>query len=123
MLKQVRYKRFGDAGTLGGLVKYLLLGDNCIFSGVTLPSQYATTANAPEAVISAICGAEQIDPLRIKFFDLQTKFGYPDMQEGAYLFQQLTVEKPNGNIRVSTQVDTACTPDVLEEFGLTQMSI
>lgn len=123
MLKQVQYRRIGDDVSHVGVVRYMILNQTCVFSGVTDASKSVSTVNGAECVINAIAEVEKLDPLAFTFFDLQTSRGYRNFSHGQFHFQELTVERKDDRLEVTHWQDTACPPEVVDAFGLSQVGI
>lgn len=77
-----------------GIVVYVRLGNQCVFSGVTTETN--STINLAEHIIAAIAESEEVDPSLLHFFDLQTYRGYARggdrWRPGIFEFSRLVIE-------------------------------
>lgn len=100
----------------GGVVRYLLAGSQCVFSGVTDAAQFMTTINAAEHIIRAIAEAEKLDPRQVTFYDLMTRKGYSHLSHGGHEFVRLKVDYRTGEPKVTHWEKCTCPNDVLRAF-------
>ncbi len=117
LLKKVQYRNF-DGPSRYAEVVYIILGDQCVFSGIG-PKPCTPTVHAATAVISAICEAEKFQPLDLTFFDLQTLQGCGFIRggmgnPGEFAFDQIFVDA-KGNARSWTP--SACPPSIVNIFS------
>lgn len=109
MLKEAKYHNDGYpiVGPEYGRVTYVIIGRRCIFSGLDGPG--LSTINYAEDIISAITAQEGVDPLRLTFYDLQTRRGYQGKVSGEYEFDELKVEpRRNGRTFVAAWYPREC---------------
>lgn len=122
-LKKVKYRGFRGHD---GEVVYQMRGNKVLFSALTGADQTTSTVNAAEAVIKAICEAEEINwrdggfPQRFKFYDLMTKKGYPGRKLEDWEINRLDVATSGVGDEREIEV-TAWTPVMMPE-GSTAVS-
>lgn len=97
-------------------VVYLIVGNKCVFSGITAIKEGGSTVNFAQAIISAIAQKEQFRISEIIFCDLQTSRGY-NYDVGNYQLNQLTVTYVDGRVNVSGWEQISCPTHVLDEFS------
>jgi hypothetical protein len=85
--KAVKLKKVHYRGS--GTVDYVVIGKNCVFSGIT--SGVISTINAVEDIILAIVQQEQVKPNKLTFFDLQTSRADSSKKPGQFEYDQLKV--------------------------------
>lgn len=119
VLKETKYaSKAGESRRHGGSVKYILVADQCVFSGISSPETAPTTVNVAESVILAIAEAEKINPSQTTFYDLHTHLSFPHLKPGETEFKKLSIAMtPQGKPRVYSWVHWECPPEVLEIFG------
>lgn len=86
MLKRLQYPK--KSPQKSGEVMYAIIENNVVFSGITLRG---STNNYAEAIITAISEEEAIDPIKYRWFDLQTHLGYSTKLPGSFDFKMLVL--------------------------------
>jgi hypothetical protein len=118
MLKEAHYSVQTRKGNHSKKVKYVLLGKSCVFSSVAGPGPVSD-----EGAVQAIVDAEHLDPTQTVFFDLRINTQTPDFPGSAYDFLELNLESCSDGLHVTNRTDTACFPEVLQEFGVFRTGI
>src|SRR3990167_3967397 len=116
MKAQKKIVRHRDAVGKERSVAYVIIGRDCVFSGLETPG---TTINFAEDIIALICEAEQLDPQQVAFYDLQTHRSYPSKEPGEYELDQLALKFGEGRFGfcVESWTPEAKWPLVLKTFA------
>ena len=108
-------------------VVYIIYGDGmCIFTAIR--SRFGPSSiNAAEDIIQAIASIERIDPLKPRWFDLQThrmyhkapgEFEYDELElDGQPAGSQPDSRSPGDRIHVRHWYRDECPPDIIELFA------
>ncbi|MDB5259056.1 MAG: hypothetical protein JWO73_264 [Candidatus Taylorbacteria bacterium] len=94
MKTKVNYKRSNKSENPFNEVAYAIYGNQIVFTGTYDGKANARTStlNGAESIILAITMAEEIDPRKFKFYDLQTKSSYCGFKRfGDYNLQEVIV--------------------------------
>lgn len=103
---------------IAGYVKYLLLQNQCVFSGTSTYEEYTSTVNAVEHVLQALIQAENLDPRSTTFFDLQTSRVHTILGDQPFCLKRLILSFKDDVFEVIDWIDASCSPPILREFGL-----
>jgi hypothetical protein len=104
-------------------IGYKLYGDRCVFSQLSTGDEVVTSSiNLAEAIIMAVCEAESIDLSQTRFFDLQTRLGYPGSphksKPGIFEFEEIRIEEAGlrGGWKAGGWMLVKCPDEVVHDF-------
>lgn len=117
--KRIRYEGF-HLPKHDGEVAYMIVGNNVLFTALIPYTKGATSSiNAAEAIIHAICRAENIRWEDYTFFDAQTSLGYPHHESGYFCIDRLEIEPRDGeHIHVESWSPVAMSANHARERGM-----
>lgn len=121
MLKTVQFEN-NMREKLG--VAYFIFADNlCVFTALDVASK-GSSINYAEAIVHAICNEEQVDPLSMRFFDLQTRTSYTGgltkPNPGDFEFDEVIIEPARESIKgihAKSWLLTKCLDEVVTLFA------
>ena len=112
IVKQICY--YEGHGAADAYAEYVILEGTIVFCGITPGTR--STINGEEEIILAICRQEKINPNQKKFFDLQTKAGYPStFQSGGFEFDEITFNYIDKAISDVGWEPTEC-PEIVQQI-------
>jgi len=97
-----------------GEVAYLVIDENCYFSGITMEA--TSTINAAEEIIAAISSQEGVALGKFTFFDLQTHRKYPRHSEGYFTMDKIRFRVDGENLKELGWGTVECPQEVFDAF-------
>lgn len=113
-LKKIDYRGHRCLGYENGKVAYLIYRGIIIYSGLSGPDKSTPTLDAFASILQTITQTEHLNWIgEFKVYDIQTHLGYPDIQEGEFVINEVIIEPRS--IKIGPEIDSNILPEVIME--------